>query len=72
MIKSHFEIVGLLVQVIYEQRMENEHKQGCLGGSAVEHLASAQVVIPESHIMLPCRESSPSACVSASVSLMNK
>ena len=52
---------------------------GRLGGSAVEHLPSAQVVILglgiESRHQAPCKESaSPSACVSASlsVSLMNK
>ena len=53
--------------------------EGCLGGSAVEHLPSAQVVIPGSWDRVlheaPCREpTSPSACVSASLSmsLMNK
>ena len=53
--------------------------EGCLGGSAVEHLPLAQDGIPESQDQVPhgtpYREpASPSACVSASpsVSLMNK
>ena len=53
--------------------------EGCLGGSVVEHLPLAQVMIPGSWDQVPywapCREpTSPSACVSASlsVSLMNK
>ena len=57
----------------------SENKQGCLGGSAFEHLPSAQVMILESWDQgphrAPHRESaSPSACVSASlcVSLMTK
>ena len=52
---------------------------GHLGGSVVEHLPSAQVVVPGSQDQVPygppCREPAyPSACVSASpsVSLMNK
>ena len=52
---------------------------GCLGSSVVEHLPSAQVVIPGSWDGVPHRvphrePASPSACVSASlcVSLMNK
>ena len=51
---------------------------GCLGGSVVEHLPLAQGVFPglgiESHIGLPHWEepASPSAYVSASLSLMNK
>ena len=56
---------------------------GCLGGSAVERLPLAQVMIPgsriESHNQAPHREPTyPSACVSASLSegenesLMNK
>ena len=48
--------------------------QGRLGGSVVEHLPSAQVVIPGSWDRVPhrapCREpASPSACVSASLSV---
>ena len=53
--------------------------QGSLGGSAVEHLPSAQGMILETWDQVlyraPCMEpASPSACVSASlsVSLMNK
>ena len=47
---------------------------GCLGGSVVEHLPLAQVVIPGSWDGVlhwaPHREpASPSACVSASLSL---
>ena len=48
---------------------------GHLGGSAVEHLPLAQSVIPESWDRVPhqalCMEptSSPSSCVSASLSL---
>ena len=52
---------------------------GRLGGSAVEHLPSAQGMIPGSRDRVPhrapCMEpASPSACVSASLSgsLMNK
>ena len=52
---------------------------GCLGGSAVEHLPSAQGMISESWDQVPHRApcekpASPSACVSASlsVSLMNR
>ena len=53
--------------------------EGSLGGSAVEHLSLAQSMIPGSWDQVPhqapCKEpASPSACVSASlsVSLMNK
>ena len=53
--------------------------QGFLGGSAVKGLPSAQGVILESWDRIPCRAlyvkpASPSACVSASLSLslMNK
>ena len=53
--------------------------QGCLGGSVVEHLSSAQGMIPDSQDRVPHRDpcmepASPSAYVSASicVSLMNK
>ena len=50
---------------------------GRLGGSVVERLPLAQVMIPGSQDRVPhqapCREpASPPACVSASVSLMNK
>ena len=52
---------------------------GRLGGSGIEHLPSAQGVIPESRNRVPHQtpykeSASPSACVSASlfVSLMNK
>ena len=52
---------------------------GRLGGSVVEHLPSAQVVILGSWDRVPCWASlrepaSPAACVSASLcgSLMNK
>ena len=52
-----------------------EIKLGHLGGSAVEHLPSAQGVILESWDQVPhpapCMEpASPSACVSASLSLI--
>ena len=48
--------------------------EGCLGGSVVEGLPSAQGVVPGSWDRVlhraPCREpASPSACVSASVCL---
>ena len=48
--------------------------QGCLGGSAVEHLPSPQGVILETQDWVPhrapCMEpASPSACVSASLSV---
>ena len=62
---------------VYLQQ-EPEHL-GCLGGSAVEHLPWAQLVIPEFQDQVPYQAphgepASPSACVSASfsVSLMNK
>ena len=52
---------------------------GCQGGSAVESLPLAQVVMLESWDPIPCRApcvepAPPSACVSASlcVSLMNR
>ena len=49
----------------------------CLGGSAVEHLPSAQGVILEPQDQVPhrapCREpASPSTCVSASLSLSHE
>ena len=45
-------------------------RMGRLGGSAVKRLPSAQSVILEFWDRAPCRESaSPSACVSASLSL---
>ena len=49
-------------------------QKGCLGGSAVERLPSAQGMILESQDRVPrrspCMEpASPSACVSASLSL---
>ena len=64
---------------ILKINIKKSRQQGCLGGSAVEHLLSAQGVIPESWDPVPhgapSRESvSPSVCVSASlsVSLMNE
>ena len=44
--------------------------EGCLGGSVVEHLSSAQGVVPESQDKVPHRAPleepvSPSVCVSA-------
>ena len=52
---------------------KSNNTQGCLGGSVVEHLPSAQVVIPGSwdrvpHWALRREPASPSACVSASLS----
>ena len=61
-----------------EQKETNKHKrlnhQGCQGGSVVEHLTLAQVVILGSWDQVPhqvsCREPAfPSACVSASLCL---
>ena len=51
--------------------------EGCLGGSEVEHLPLAQGLFPGSWDQVlhraPCREpASPSAYVSAFLSLMNK
>ena len=67
----------------YGSGLKPDGSQGRLGGSVVERLPSAQVVILGSWDRVPhqapCREpASPSACVSASVSaslcvsLMNK
>ena len=52
----------------------NSEAMGCLGGSVVEHLPLAQGVISESWDRVPrgasCMEpASPSACVSASLSV---
>ena len=58
----------------FPQPLKSEKTQGRLGGSAVERLPSAQGVIPGSWDQIlhraPCMEpASPSACVSASLSL---
>ena len=61
------------------EALSEETPDGCLGGSAVEHLPSAQGVILESQVphqapgMEPASLSAyVSACLSLSVSLMNK
>ena len=51
---------------------QNPSGEGCLGGSVVEHLPLAQVVIPGSWDRVPYqaphrKPASPSACVSSSV-----
>ena len=56
---------------------QNYSMQGHVGGSVVEYLPLAQVVIPGSWDRVlhqaPCRETAfPSAYVSAAVSLVNK
>ena len=69
----------LAAVTLYKDWMDlNNRHSGSLGGSVIEHLPSAQVVLdsqdPGPH-RAPCRETaSPSTCVSASVSvsLMNK
>ena len=69
----------MAVWVRNEVQLQGAGGWGCLGGSAVERLLSAQGVIPESQDRVPhwvtCEEpASPSAWVSASLSasLMNK
>ena len=58
-------------------RRPKKEEPGSLGGSVVERLPSAQGMILETQDQVPrrapCMEpASPSACVSLSVSLMNK
>ena len=58
------------------ERLEEQNEK-CLGGSAIERLPSAQGMIPGSRDQVlhqaSCMEpASPSPCVSASLSLMNK
>ena len=57
--------------------MQEIIRLGCLGGSAVEHLPSAQGVILQFRDRFPrqapCEKpASPSACVSVSLSLISK
>ena len=62
---------------VVKKKNQKSSSKKCLGGSVVECLPLAQGVILESQDRVPHRAlygepASPSACVSASVSLLNK